>query len=41
MVWEVRGADIQISPVYTAGIGEIDAKNKVISLFGSTRTNAQ
>lgn len=32
MVWEVRGADIQISPVYTAGCGEIDAKGKVTFL---------
>mmetsp|Transcript_7558 Transcript_7558/g.6856 ORF Transcript_7558/g.6856 Transcript_7558/m.6856 type:complete len:144 (+) Transcript_7558:620-1051(+) len=30
-VWEVRGADIQISPIYTTAIGEFDA-NKGIGL---------
>jgi len=29
VVWEVRGADIQISPVHTAAIGQVD-NNKVI-----------
>jgi len=31
VVWEVKGADIQISPVYTAAIGEIEP-NKGIGL---------
>ena len=31
MVWEIKGADIQISPVYTCAIGDID-KNKGIGM---------
>jgi len=26
VVWELKGADLQISPVYTAAIGEVDPK---------------
>lgn len=28
-VWEIKGADMQISPVYTAGIGDIDPKRVI------------
>ena len=31
VVWEIKGADIQISPVYTCAIGDID-KNKGVGM---------
>jgi DNA ligase-1 len=32
MVWEIKGADIQISPIYTAAVGMAD-EYKVRALF--------
>ena len=29
-VWEIKGADMQISPVYTAGVGDVDSKRVLL-----------
>lgn len=29
MVWEVRGADMQLSPVHTAGTGSVDSEKGI------------
>lgn len=31
VVWEIKGADIQVSPIYTAAIGEVDSARVSIS----------